>query len=270
MVRRPGRAGAACADGLDLRPALPAGAPGGRRARRRAAPGDRLRGRHARPARGARVADRRARRGLSLLSPHGPARAARRHRAAAPAAVPVAGDHAPRHAPAHARGARPGPARKSLDGNRDLARGHVPLAHPVPLRRGRRAPALAHGRAPLLLRRRRGALVAAGRAGPDAQGAHRHAADRLHRALQGRPRGARAVPGMELDGPLPLVRADAADLGPQPGRGPERGGRDHDGRAVADARDRPGLAVRADADALGAGGAATRAAGGGAGGRRRH
>ena len=66
---------------------------------------------------------------------------------------------------------------------------------------------------------------------------------------------------------LPLVRAHAADLGPQPGGGPERGRRDHDGRAVADARDGPGLAVRADADALGGGGAAARAVGGGGRGR---
>ena len=263
MVRRSGRPGTARPDGLDLRPALPRRAPGGRRTGRGPASGDRLRRRNARPARGARVTDRRARRGLSLLRAHGPARAARRHRAAAAAAGAVAGDHAARHAPAHARGASARPAREPLDGHRDLARGHVPLAHPDPLRRGRRASAAAHGRAPLVLRRRRGALVAAGPAGPDAQGSHRDAADRLHRALQGRARRARAVPGMELHRPLPLVRAHAADLGPQPGRGPERGGRDHDGRAVADAGDRPGLAVHADADALRAGGAAARAAGGG-------
>ena len=60
-------------------------------------------------------------------------------------------------------------------------------------------PLAARARAPLVLRRGSGSLVAAGPAGPDAQEPHRHAAARLHRAVQRRPRGARAVPGMELD-----------------------------------------------------------------------
>ena len=64
-----------------------------------------------------------------------------------------------------------GPLASPLDGDRDLARSHVPLAHPGALRRGRRAPAAARARAPLLLRGRRGALVAAGPAGADAPGA---------------------------------------------------------------------------------------------------
>ncbi len=153
--------------------------------------------------------------------------------------------------------------------HRRVAGADVPLAHPGALRRGGRAPARPPARARLVLRGRGGALVAADPARADAPPAHRHAAGRLHRHRQGRPRRARHLPHLEHDGDLPLLRGHAADLGPEPGRGPERGRRDHDGRAVADARARARRAVRADAPAERARAAAARAARGAGRGARR-
>ena len=84
------------------------------------------------------------------------------------------------------------PAREPGHRDRRLAGADVPLAHPRPLRRGRRASARAPARARLLLHGRRRALVAADPAGADAPPPHRAAADRLHRHGEGGPRGARA------------------------------------------------------------------------------
>ena len=134
-----------------------------------------------------------ARRGLPLLRPHAPARAARRHRPAAAAALALARDHAPGHAAADARRARARPVRQPGHRHRRVARADVPLAHPGALRRGARAPARPPARAHLVLRRRGGALVAADPARADAPPAHRAAAGRLHRHRQVRPRGARPL-----------------------------------------------------------------------------
>ena len=82
----------------------------------------RLRRGGARPAGRARHPDRRARRGLPVLRAHGPARPARRHRAAAAAALALARDPPAGHAAAHARRARARPAREPAGRDRRLAR----------------------------------------------------------------------------------------------------------------------------------------------------
>ena len=227
-----------------------------RRPRSDRAAGARVRRRRARPAGRARLAHRRPRRGLPLLRAHGPARAARRHRAAAAAALALARDPPAGHAPADARRARARPAREPA-GRRSSSgsgrctsgtsrRSTTPRSRTRWCTRSSTSPSSPPGVAlwwplvqPIPMRH---ALT-----GPSAA--------RLHRRRQGRPRRARAVPRVELHRPLPVLRGRPADLGPQRRRGPERRRRDHDGRAVDDARARDGLAVRADAGPLRGGGA---------------
>src|SRR5207248_2280700 len=72
-------------------------------------------------------------------------------------------------------------------------------------------------------------------------------------------RPARDLPDLVPRRRLPVLRARAANLGAQPDRGSEPGRRDHDGGAVDRARDRLRHPLRADAAAVGGGGAAARA-----------
>ena len=134
-----------------------------------------------------------------------------------------------------------GPLAHPRDRPRPLARPDVPLAHPRDVRRRARAPAGARARARELLHRGDRRLVGADPARADAPAADRDVAARLHRRRQVRARGARPLSDLVLERPLPLLRGRAADLGPDRDPGPEHGRRDHDGRAVADVRDRAGV-----------------------------
>ena len=132
---------------------------------------------------------RRPRRGLPLLGPHGPARAAGRHRPAAAAALALARDHAPRHQAARGVERALGPLASPWTGLvlwiGIMYLWHIPALYDVAVEHPLRAPA----RARVVLHRGRGALVAARPAGADAQAPDRHAAARLHRLGQGGPGG---------------------------------------------------------------------------------
>ncbi len=135
VASRPAGAGSARRAGRGLRAPLPAGASRGGRPRRRLGAGAGVHRRHAGPGRGARLARGRPGRGVPVLRPHGPARAARRHRAGVAAAVAVARDPAPGDPAPDAGRAGARSAGLTVDGHRHLAGDHVRLARTGALRR---------------------------------------------------------------------------------------------------------------------------------------
>ena len=216
--------------------ALQAGAPRGRRPRRRAAQLAASRSPDPAPAGGGRLPDRRPRRGLPLLDAHAPARPARA--TSRPLLLLLALSRVimrPATRRLMARGARARAASPTRStGLVPLARPDLLLAHPCAVRRRARAPDVVHalehasfftaGLAvwwpliqPVPMRRRMTGLWPFAYIGAAKSGLA----------------GARPLPDLVAERGLRPLRDRAAHLGPERDRGPERRRRDDDARAVA-------------------------------------